>query len=372
MHSSLYIGLMSGTSLDGVDIVLVNLATKQPVLLAKHLEPYPEQLLASIKELCRRQNTSFDKLGVLDAKLGDFFADAIVRFASTNNIQPDDINAIGSHGQTIQHQPFGSTPYTLQIGDAHRIVEIAGITVVADFRRRDMAAGGQGAPLVPAFHQAYFSHSEENRVIINIGGIANITYLPMDKKDAVVGFDSGPGNTLMDQYCQQHFEQHFDTDAELSRAGNINKTLLNSMLGDKYFALGYPKSTGPEYFSLEWLQEHLTKHPTNPTDMLATLCELTAVSIKNSLGLLPSSDKVFICGGGTHNPYLMEKLRHHIDCPVETTQIIGIDPDWVEAIAFAWLAKQTLEGRTSNIPSVTGANKSVILGAIYPHSGYPH
>ncbi|PCH82963.1 MAG: anhydro-N-acetylmuramic acid kinase [Piscirickettsiaceae bacterium] len=365
MHSPLYIGLMSGTSLDGVDLVAVDFTPKQPVLLAQALEPYPNDILRSLKAMCRSQQTTFDNLGGLDATLGDFYGHAIERFMSNNTIVATDVTAIGSHGQTIQHQPNSTAPYTLQIGDANRIANITKVAVVADFRRRDMAAGGQGAPLVPAFHAACFYHPEENRAIVNIGGIANVTLLPKDKNRPIIGFDCGPGNTLMDQYCQQQYNKRYDENASLATRGVISNELLNSMLDDPYFELAHPKSTGPEYFSAQWLNTQLNKHPTSPNDTLATLCELSALTIHMSLNGLPTCEKVFICGGGTHNPLLMQRLNHYVEGDVETTSVLGIHPDWVEAMAFAWLAKQTLEGKTGNIPSVTGATKAVVLGAIY-------
>ncbi len=366
MSRHLYIGLMSGTSLDGLDIALVNFETKQPVLLAQKLAPYPKALLKQLKDLCRLQTTSFNKLGSLDIILGDFYADAVLGFMRDNDIRTSDVIAIGSHGQTIHHEPNGTAPFTLQIGDANRIAEKTGITVVADFRKRDMAAGGQGAPLVPAFHAACFQNAEQNRAIVNIGGIANITFLPKNNSHDIIGFDSGPGNTLMDQICQQHFNQHYDENAALAKTGTVNQVLLATLLDDEYFKLPYPKSTGPEYFSTEWLASYTSAHATNPQDTLATLCTLSALTIAHALKQLPNCSSVYICGGGVHNPVLMDALKKHIEGSVETTDIIGVDPDWVEAMAFAWLAKQTLDGKPGNIPSVTGANKAVILGAIYP------
>lgn len=366
MHQRLYIGLMSGTSLDGLDIALVNLEAKQPILLAQELTPYPKTLLIQLKELCRLQTTSFDALGSLDITLGNFCAEAVLSFMRNNDITAKDVIAIGSHGQTIHHQPNGDTPFTLQIGDANCIAEKTGVTVVADFRKRDMAANGQGAPLVPAFHAAYFKSHEQNRAIVNIGGIANITFLPKNNSHAIVGFDSGPGNTLMDKICQQHFNEHYDENATLAKTGTVNEALLNALLEDEYFKLPYPKSTGPEYFSIKWLESHMVMNATNPQDTLATLCKLSALTIAHAIKQLPNCSAIYICGGGVHNPLLMGMLRQYIDGPVETTDIIGVDPDWVEAMAFAWLAKQTLEGKPGNIPSVTGANKAVILGAIYP------
>ena len=356
---------MSGTSLDGVDIAIVDFNAGTPVLLSSHFRTYPEGLLGAMKTTCSQSNILFDDLGQLDSQLGDFYAESILQSLTKAKLQAKDIVAIGSHGQTIQHSPNSTPPYTLQIGDANRITEGTGISVVADFRRRDIAAGGQGAPLVPAFHKAIFQNSSENLAIINIGGISNLTFLSNNHNDPVIGFDCGPGNTLMNQWCQLHFARPYDESGELSKEGSINELLLDSLLSDQYFKLSYPKSTGPEYFNLSWLSAHLDKHPSSTKDTLSTLCELTAACIEESLAAVPSIDKALICGGGVHNEFLLQRLKARLGCPVETTRAYGVDPDWVEAMAFAWLAKQTIEGKPGNIPSVTGAKNAVVLGAIY-------
>jgi len=360
-----YIGVMSGTSLDGVDIAIVDFNGEVPTLASSLFKTYPSELLADIKTACQQASISFNALGTLDARLGNFYAQCVQDALLDTNLKPKDIIAIGSHGHTIQHSPNSTPAFTLQVGDANRITEETGITVVADFRRRDIAAGGQGAPLVPAFHQSVFQSDTSNLAIINIGGISNVSYLNKEQTDAVIGFDCGPGNTLMDQWCQQHFDMPYDHSGQLSKEGTVNKQLLNSMMSDPYFTLAYPKSTGPEYFNLGWLSSHLEQYPSSSNNTLSTLCELTARCITQSIGQLPDVNNVLICGGGAHNKYLMERLRSLLDQPVETTESHGIHPDWVEAMAFAWLAKQTIEGKPSNIPSVTGAKKAVILGSIY-------
>jgi len=356
---------MSGTSLDGVDVVIADFSGKKPVLVSSLFTQYPNSLLASLTAACQSNNIEFEQLGTLDAQLGSFFAQCIEEALLTANISSGDITAIGSHGHTVQHSPTSQPPFTLQIGDANRIAENTGITVVADFRRRDIAAGGQGAPLVPAFHRDAFQSKTKNLAIINIGGISNVTFLNKNEED-IIGFDCGPGNTLMDQWCQLHFDRPYDTSGQLSRHGKTNNALLNSMLTDPYFAQKHPKTTGPEYFNLNWLKAHLDQYPSSPYDTLSSLCELTAQCIAQSIKKLPASDGALICGGGTKNVFLMEKLARQLSCPVETTTNYGVHPDWVEAMAFAWLAKQTMEGKPSNTPSVTGAKKAVILGAIYP------
>jgi len=364
--SDIYIGLMSGTSLDGLDLAIVDFSGTNPLLIAADFTPYPQELLSSIKSACRQSNIAFDDLGSLDSQLGDFYALCIQQSLQKAKLNASDLIAIGSHGQTIQHSPDNNQPYTLQIGDANRIAYKTGISVVADFRRRDMAAGGQGAPLVPAFHQAVFQTSNESLAIVNIGCIANITFLDKDQSNPVIGFDCGPGNTLMDQWSQKHFNVHYDEFGARASSGAINEHLLNSLLSDPYFSKEHPKSTGPEQFNLEWLSAHLDKHPSDITDTLCTLCELTAISITQSLQKLAGCDRVLTCGGGVHNHYLQKRLQSLLECPVTTTKTHGVDPDIVEAMAFAWLAKQNIEGKAGNIPSVTGAEKPVILGAVYP------
>lgn len=356
---------MSGTSLDGVDIALVSFDEKKPTLVASHYRPYPEELFQSTKSLCRKSNVRFDELALVDVKLGDFYAEGIHQLLSSTDTLTSSITAIGSHGQTIQHSPNSTPPYTLQIGDANRIAENTGITVVADFRRRDMAAGGQGAPLVPAFHKAMFQTNKENLAIINIGGISNVTFLSKDASEPLIGFDCGPGCTLMDQWTQIHFDKPYDASGDLAKQGAVNTPLLDSLLSDSYFESHYPKSTGPEYFSLEWLQNKLQQYPSTQLDTLSTLCELTAASIELSLNQIPGTDKILICGGGSHNTYLKERIKARTKQALTTTETYGIHPDWVEAMAFAWLAKQTMEGKNGNCPSVTGATKEVVLGAIY-------
>jgi len=356
---------MSGTSLDGVDIAIVDLNSETPVLIESLFKTYPDILLSALKKACQQTSISFNELGTLDAQLGSFYAQCIQQAMLNANLHSSDIVAIGSHGQTIHHSPNSTPPFTLQIGDANRITEETGISVVTDFRRRDMAAGGQGAPLVPAFHQSVFQSNFNSRAIINIGGISNLSFLNVDQPEALIGFDCGPGNTLMDQWCQHQFDMPYDQSGKLSKEGTVNKLLLDSMMADPYFTLAYPKSTGPEYFNLKWLTSHLDQHPSNANNTLSTLCELSAQCIAKSIKQLPVVNSVLVCGGGVHNEYLMERLNSLIEQPVETTEHHGIHPDWVEAMAFAWFAKQTIEGKTGNIPSVTGAKKAVILGAIY-------
>mgnify|MGYP003641375655 CR=1 FL=1 len=367
-QTQLYIGLMSGTSLDGVDIAIVDFNQAKPMLISSDCIDYPDTLLQDIKSLCRKTSISFDEFGRLDAQLGEFYGQSIAQCLSKANLNARDIAAVGSHGQTVQHSPSTRPAYTVQIGDPNRIAEITGISVVADFRRRDIAAGGQGAPLAPAFHQALFQNNHDKLAVVNIGGIANLTFLSTDVAIPSIGFDCGPGNTLMDQWCQLHFHCAFDNSGLLASSGTVNQSLLNSLLTDPYFSASYPKTTGPEYFNMAWLTAHLIKHPATNQDVLSTLCELTATSICVGLAQLPEVDKVLICGGGWRNDQLISRLNALRNCPVESTETHGVHPDWVEAVAFAWLAQQTMQGKVGNIPSVTGAKKPVVLGAIYKGS----
>jgi anhydro-N-acetylmuramic acid kinase len=289
-----------------------------------------------------------------------------------NGLSARDIAAVGCHGQTIRHRPPlqqnkppQPLPYTLQIGDPNRIAELTGITTIADFRRRDIAAGGQGAPLVPAFHAYALHSSSERRVALNIGGIANITLL--SAASGIGGFDTGPGNTLMDLWTQLHFQQACDQGGKLAANGSLDQALLSGMLADSYFQLAPPKSTGREYFNLDWLRRYLPSSYIDALNVLTTLTHLTAHSIVNAVrNFAPQTERVLVCGGGVHNTFLMELLAELLaPCPVVSTSEAGLDPNFVEATAFAWLAKQTLEGKPGNLPEVTGATRPVVLGGIY-------
>jgi anhydro-N-acetylmuramic acid kinase len=292
--------------------------------------------------------------------LGEAFADAVNILIKKNHIHPLEIVAIGSHGQTLRHYP--ARRFTLQIADPNIIAAKTGITTVADFRRRDMANGGQGAPLVPAFHEKIFAEQGKNRVIVNIGGIANITLLT---SAPLQGYDTGPGNHLMNAWAQLHWQVPYDQKGIIASKGRIQKNLLEKLLEDPYFQTPAPKATGPEYFNLHWLKKYLSANIAKE-DIQATLTELTAESIVREIKKNFTQCEIYICGGGVHNDFLMERIRV-LAAPnhVATTAIFGIDPDWMEAMAFAFLAKQTLEGKPGNITSVTGARAATILGGVY-------
>ncbi len=361
-----YIGLISGTSMDAIDAVLVSFEAPNPRLLAHHNLPLTNDLRAKLGALQQPGDDELNRTARLDIEMARLFAKATMELLEQAGCAPREIIAIGSHGQTIRHIPSGEYPTSFQIGDPNLIAEITGITTVADFRRRDMAAGGQGAPLVPAFHSQVFRSDNLNRVIVNIGGIANITILPARQDEPVIGFDTGPGNGLMDAWINWHQGKNYDPQGEWAAEGEVLPELLASMLADPYFALAAPKSTGKEYFHLDWLQHHLKKKmPT--VDVQATLCELTALSINNAIRLVaPATDEVFVCGGGVYNRPLMQRLAELLKpAEVASTDELGLPPDWVEAVCFAWLAKQALHRKPGNLPSVTGARHDVVLGGIF-------
>ncbi|WJW75131.1 anhydro-N-acetylmuramic acid kinase [Thiohalobacter sp. IOR34] len=367
--SELYLGLMSGTSLDAVDAVAVDLGQAEPRLLAALSHPLPAGLRAEILALSHGvANDAVDRLGQLDHNLGICFAEAVTELCRRAGLEPDQIRAIGSHGQTLRHRPQPPAPFSLQIGDPNLIAERTGITTVADFRRRDLAAGGQGAPLVPAFHAAVFRSQEEQRVVLNIGGMANITCLPADPEPPVTGFDTGPGNVLIDIWIQEQRGQPFDRDGAWAASGRVDEALLERMLEEDFFAQPPPKSTGRELFNRAWLQRQLAQRRLAAEDVQATLTALTATSIAQAIERWArGTARILLCGGGARNNELIRQLRDLLPaCSIESTGRHGLEPEWVEAVAFAWLAKQTLEGRPGNLPSVTGAGHPVVLGAIYP------
>ncbi len=362
--SELYIGLMSGTSLDGIDAVIVDFENREPKIIATHYEPMPHELRNVILEICQPGFNEINRMGELDVALGKQFAKSALTLLKENNVSAKTIKAIGSHGQTIRHQP--EKKFTLQIGDPNIIAAETGITTVADFRRRDMAYHGQGAPLVPAFHQAIFSNSEKNRIILNIGGIANITLLPCDPNKTILGFDTGPGNTLLDAWAEEHLGRRHDEHGTWARTGTIHQPLLNNLLTDSFFKLTTPKSTGREYFNLPWLQQYFTENNIPSVNIQTTLVELTAITIMNAINQHLTAGEILVCGGGIHNHFLMERLKNLTSQhAINSTKNLGMDPDWVEAIAFAWLAKQTIEKKPGNLTAVTGAKKTTILGGVY-------
>jgi anhydro-N-acetylmuramic acid kinase len=365
--SALFIGLMSGTSMDGIDAALVDLSAMPPRLVATHAHPYPEILRTRLLEAIRLKDPLGEDLSRLDDDVGVVFAEAANTLLESSGTSASAVTAIGSHGQTIHHAPDAARPYSLQIGNPRHIAGLTGINVVADFRRADIEAGGQGAPLVPAFHAALFRCPTETRVVVNIGGIANITVLPADPSEPVTGFDTGPGNTLMDQWVWQQRDLSLDRDGEWAAGGHIDPELLACLQADPYFQQVPPKSTGREHFNLDWLSACLGQAGATAQDVQSTLCELTAVSIADAVRQFAGETRrLLVCGGGVHNKELLRRLAAAMDSlAVESTRAHGLDPDWVEAAAFAWLAQQHLEGKPGNIPEVTGADHPVVLGRLF-------
>jgi anhydro-N-acetylmuramic acid kinase len=384
-RSDFYIGAMTGTSIDGLDLCLVDFATTPPRLAAHHLQPLGAELTARLRALATGKppatrpgegGDAIDLLGTADRALAEATATGVQALLAAVDVPPGDIRAIGSHGQTLRHRPaWGSEAFTLQIGDPNRIAEITGIPVACDFRRRDLAAGGQGAPLAPAAHAALFPPQKdgETTLVVNLGGIANLSVIRPDADP--LGFDTGPANTLMDAWHTRHRGRPFDADGRWAAAGSVNPDLLERLLDDPYFAAAPPKSTGPEHFNLDWLErragrrlEHL-----EPRDVQATLLELTATSVTQAMR--PWIDReertteVIVCGGGARNTRLMERLGEHLagrNAVVATSTSRGFPPETVEGAAFAWLARQLAHRRPGNAPSVTGASGRRVLGGWYP------
>ncbi len=363
----LYIGLMSGTSVDGIDASLVDFSDGNIRLVDFVHLPFADDLKADIQHASNPDTLiALQVYGALDTRLGQQFAEAANALLTKAKIPASSVKAIGSHGQTVHHAPDNRFPFSLQIGDPNLIAEKTGITTVADFRRRDIAAHGQGAPLVPAFHQAVFSHPNEHRCIVNIGGIANITVLPADQTTAVTGFDTGPGNTLLDQWIHKHQGRNYDCNGAWAKTGEINGKLVALLKQDAYFQTAPPKSTGKEYFSLRWLEQKANLSDYSAEDVQASLCYLTAVTICDAIQkYAPVTGRTLICGGGIHNDFLLQLIRQNLAHPVASTETQGIHPNHVEAMAFAWLAKQRINNLPGNLKEVTGAHHPVILGGIY-------
>ena len=403
----LYIGMMSGTSLDGMDAVLCQFSndssaeedSQAPMrLLATHSQDFPPRLREVLLALCQpngvkeliasdaepnsESHSELEWFGWASREYGEFASEVVNTLLTQADIDAESVLAIGCHGQTVRHRP--QMGFSLQLVDANIIAERTGISVVSDFRRRDMAVGGQGAPLVPAFHQALFATPDSTRVLLNLGGIANITVLPVNDKpvneavinnNAVIGYDTGPANLLLDAWAALHTGKDYDAGGAWAQSGQIIEPLLNQLLAHPFFAKPYPKSTGREDFNLAWLQAELQTFEQTTVDtryaaadVQATLTELTAISASSQITQFIKNNKnsaVYVCGGGALNDYLMSRLRTHLpQCSVETTASLGLEPTWVEAVAFAWLARQTLIGETGNLPAVTGASKNVVLGQV--------
>lgn len=365
MLTHYYIGLMSGTSMDGIDTVLISFENDTPRLIDTASIAIPEHIKTNLILLSHGENIHLKLLGETDKQLGELFANAVLHLLQKARISTKNVTAIGSHGQTIYHSPNGHHPFTLQIGDPNVIAARTSIITVADFRRRDMALNGQGAPLAPAFHAFLFPRQSHDQFVVNLGGIANITYISANHSQPIIGFDTGPANTLLDQWCKKHCEKSFDRNGDWARNGKLQHALLAQLLDDDYFKKPFPKSTGREYFNLSWLLKNIEGF--SIVDIQRTLVELTAKTIADAINrVTQTSSAVWICGGGINNLFLMERLQNHcMNSAIKSTAQIGIGPQWIEAAAFAWLAKQTIENKPGNLPSVTGASRASVLGGIF-------
>jgi anhydro-N-acetylmuramic acid kinase len=372
-NSPLYIGLISGTSVDGVDCALVSFGDDGPQLMESYFAPCPELLRDRVLMLCRGERINLPELGSVDIEVARFFAEATLTLISQAGIEAGNVAAIGSHGQTVWHQPTGDSPFTLQLGDPNTLATLTGIVTVGDLRRMDMAAGGEGAPLAPLLHQQVFARPGQTRAVINLGGIANVTLLPAAGDP--MAFDTGPANVLMDYWIGKHQNLRCDENGAWAATGQTQQALLQALKDEPYFQQPFPKSTGRELFNGNWLEQKLAGGFAHlaAQDVQATLLALTAETVADALLAggdhepYPSAavEDVYICGGGAHNGALMRALAKALDCPVKPTSELGVDPDWVEAMAFAWMARERIAGRPIDTSHFTGAKHSVCLGGIY-------
>ena len=368
MSAELFIGMISGTSRDGVDAALVRFDDGMPQVVETVCEPYSPDIAAALRDLVLAgRHPTPDELVSLDKPLAAHFSRVAISLLDKAGVNPQQVTAIGSHGQTVWHDPESPQPETIQLGNPESIAGQTGIVTVGDFRTADMEAGGQGAPLAPLLHRALFRPSGHDgsitRIVLNLGGIANISIVEADGK--ISGFDTGPANCLMDGWIHSHLGADFDQEGCWAASGECSARLLESMLSDPYFSKAAPKSTGVEYFNASWLEPHLMTEHVDSADVQATLAELTAVTVVNSIQPYAPQD-VLVCGGGTHNAYLMNRLQVLLPgIPVSSTASEGLDPDWIEAILFAWLARERLSDRLQDTGAITGARKPVLLGKIF-------
>lgn len=366
-------GVMSGTSVDAIDVVIADWShPSRPAVIARISQNWPEDIRANILAMASGQLESIDELGKLDHRIAAETATACLSCLNEAGLAASQVTAIGFHGQTIRHRPTFTPAFTLQLGDANTLAEQTGIAVVSDFRRRDMAAGGQGAPLVPAFHEQIFGHHADCTVVLNLGGIANITIIPAKNTgQPTIGFDTGPANMLLDAWCQQHIGRSFDKGGQWASTGQVDKALLQRLLQHPFFQQAAPKSTGREHFGLVWLNAQLADEDRaiSAANVQATLTELTALSVCQSITQTAqaAAGELIVCGGGAFNDFLLVRLAQHLpNWQIASSAGKGIDPQCVEALAFAWLARQTVLGLAGNLPAVTGARGPRVLGAYHP------
>ena len=358
--SAYYIGVMSGTSLDGVDVVLCEITTTTCKLHTAYEHPFAPELKAAILHTIANPTTLQD-IGILNHRLGHLFADAITTLLARSPVSTKEIRAIGLHGQTLWHEPHGNYPFSMQLGDATIVAVETGIDVVCDFRSTDVALGGQGAPFAPAFHQFMFHKVSPSTCIVNIGGMANITVLG----EPLLGYDTGPGNVLMDLWIAQHRHTPYDKEGLWAQGGTVNTVLLERFLQDPYFSQSAPKSTGREHFNAQWLHDRLSHLHVNAQDVQATLLELTVQSIVDEVGKRPC-ELLLVCGGGVHNSFLMQRLNETLPkTQVSPTDAYGVSSTFMEAMAFAWLAYKRINKEAVPLNEVTGARNNAILGGVY-------
>lgn len=359
----LFIGMISGTSRDGVDTVLVSFDHKHPKILYSLCATYPPELARALDHMiCTSKRPAGDQLDLLDRRLAQFFARAALRVLERAKIEKRAVTAIGSHGQTVWHHPAGSKPESIQLGNPKQIAGYTGIVTIGDFRRADIQAGGQGAPLAPLLHHALFNPASGTRIVLNLGGIANISIL--NSNGSVSGFDTGPANCLLDAWIRQERAEPYDKEGAWSAGGNVIEFLLLNLLMDPWFKKPPPKSTGVEHFNLEWLKNQELVHSNKPRDVQATLAQLTASTVASAIAPFSPAD-ILVCGGGTHNTDLLCRIQDLLPgIPIRTTAEHGLDPDWVEAVLFAWLARERLAGNAQDTRKITGARHRVLLGQI--------
>lgn len=367
--TELYLGLMSGTSIDGVDVALVDFSSKVPKLMDCQTFSLPSSLADDIHKLCAPSENEIELMGRTDRAFSEVCAQASLKLLKDNYVRPDQIRAIGSHGQTIRHIPHGEHSFTIQIGDPNTLAVLTGIDVIADFRRKDMALGGQGAPLVPAFHQALFSDPNRSRMLVNIGGISNITYLPKIGAGEIIGYDTGPGNTLLDAWCKLHTGNDYDDKGQWAAQGTVEVAFLEQLCAHPYFCSPAPKSTGREEFNLAWLKQQLVEfgRELTPQTVQATLVMFTAQTICKEIQLFRDVEQVYLCGGGAKNEFLVEELESELhECELYATDELNVPADAVEAMAFAWLAYAHINRINGSVASVTGATRGAVLGTFCP------
>ena len=366
--ADIYIGLMSGTSADSIDCATLDLSSKDIKVLDCRNFEIPKDLRKDVIQSSQLKKIEKELIDNLDFRMAEVLVETVKKIIDELNIEVEDVKAIGSHGQTIKHEPKSETPYTLQIGDPQKISNDLKIRTVGNFRYDDIKAGGEGAPLTPVFHKIVFGEDKKKKVIVNIGGITNITALDHTE---VIGFDTGPGNCLMDCWSRENNVGNYDDKGSWASSGTINQSLLETMMDDDYFSRKYPKSTGPDYFNHKWIKDNIAKsdNKISPEDVQATLLQITVLSLVESINLLNlSKETIYLCGGGVHNEFLCNEITKQSKAKVNTTLDLGIDPDYVEAICFAWLAKQRIHNINFNLNKITGSKGEVYLGRIYEPS----